>query len=324
MLDFRHIFARCARLAPVLPLLLCLAVPGWASGPDAAGIAALLGSLDPGERSMGLSALADCGQEALPGLLRALDDPSAQTRRGAVIGLALQPAPALAEARLLRALGDEDATVRSLAAHALARIGEPAATDVAALLGDPDEKIRVAAALSLSRMGTGAVPALAATLKNPDPGVAAKAAWLLGTMGPDAMPAVPALIRALATGDMRLVHVLAETIDLIGPDPAMACQELALIGLTRTGCPATRIGGEAAPTLVGLLSRPGTPLGNMALYVLARMGAEAEPALRAALATGTDGQKAAAALLLTGIDPSLARSLPEDLRRPLAGTKHIQ
>lgn len=323
MLDFRHISLWVAQLASALPLLFCLAMPAGASGPDAGGMAALLGSLDPGERSMGLSVLASCGQDALPGLLNALTNPSPQTRRGAVIGLALQPAPGLATHGLLRALRDEDATVRSLAAHALARIGEPAAPDVAALLGDPDDKARVAAALSLSRMGTGAVPALCATLRNPDPAVAAKAAWLLGALGPDGLPAVPALIRALDTDDMRLVHVLAETIDLIGPDPALACQELALIGLSRTGCLSARIGARAAPTLVKLLARPGTPLGHMALYALARMGSEAEPALRVALATGTDGQKAAAALLLTGIDPSLAHSLPEDLRKTLAGTMYI-
>ncbi|AMK10284.1 HEAT repeat domain-containing protein [Pseudodesulfovibrio indicus] len=323
MLDFRHIFARFARLAPVLPLLLCLAVPARASGPDGEGIAALLGSPDPAERSMGLSVLAGRGQDALPGLIRAMTDPSARIRRGAVIGVALQPAPALADDGLLRALRDDDATVRSLAAHTLARIGEPVAGDLAALLGDPDDKVRVAAALALSRMGTGAIPALCSALDSPDPAVTAKAAWLLGALGSDGLPAVPALTRALGTSDMRLVHVLAETIDLIGPAPAMACQELALIGL-RTGCPVTRIGGGAAPTLVKLLARPGTPLGHMALYALARMGSEAEPALRAALATGTEGQKAAAALLLTGIDPTLAHSLPEDLRKTLAGTMHIQ
>jgi hypothetical protein len=63
-------------------------------------------------------------------------------------------------------------------------------------------------------------------------------------------------------------------------------------------------------------------MGLMALYTLARMGAQAEPALRAVLATGTDGQKAAAAMLLTGIDPDLAHTLPKDLRRSLSGALH--
>jgi hypothetical protein len=193
---------------------------------------------------------------------------------------------------------------------------------VARLLASPDEHVRVAASLCLSRMGRDAVPALAAMLDRDDPPVQAKAAWLLGALGPEAMPAVPTLIRALTTRDMRLVHVLAESLDLIGPDPALVFRQMTLLGSEDANRPFARLGAAAAPALVKLLARPGTPMGQMALYTLARMGAQAEPALRAALATGNDGQKAAAALLLTGIDPDLAHTLPEDLRRSLGGALH--
>ncbi|MEZ7197144.1 HEAT repeat domain-containing protein [Pseudodesulfovibrio karagichevae] len=325
MLDFRHVFA-ASRLVPALLFTLTLALtpatPASASGPDALRIAGQLGSADAGERALGLSALRENGQAALPGLLQGLSAPDADVRRGAVYGLALQPAPALALDRQLKALGDPDPTVRFLAANTLAQLGGLAAPDAARLLASPDDKVRVAASLCLSRMGPDAVPALAAMLRRDDPPVQAKAAWLLGAMGPEALPAAPALIRALKTRDTRLMHVIAEALDLIGPDPALVSRQMALLGTEGVNRPFAPIGSAAAPALVRLLTRPGTPMGLMALYTLARMGAQAEPALRAVLATGTDGQKAAAAMLLTGIDPDLAHTLPEDLRRSLSGALH--
>ena len=312
-MDIRHIFL------PALLLCLLTAAPAGASAPDPARIAAMLGSQDRAENALGLAALKTCGQSALPGLIRAADDPAAPVRRGAVMGLILQPAPALAQDALLRAMRDPDFTVRYLAAHALARIGSPAASDVAALLGDPDDTVCAAAILSLRSMGPASIPALTRLLERDNPVLQAKAAWILADLGPRAMPAVPALIRALKTGDIRLVHVLAEVLDMIGPDPATVCHEMLLIGTDRTNQPFARLGAQAAPALVNLLARPGTPMAQIALYALARMGDQAEPALRAVLATGTEGQRAVAALLLTGIDPDLARSLPEDLRRSLGG-----
>jgi HEAT repeat protein len=325
MLDFRHIFA-ARQSVPVLLLVLSLALPAAASDappPDIRSVAAMLGSADSGQRSTGLAALRDQGQAALPGLLRVLADPDPAVRRGAIYGLALQPAPVLGLDGLLERLGDPDPTVRFLAAHTLARLGSLAAPDTARLLASPNHAVRVAAALALDRMGPAAVPALAALLKRDDPPVQAKAALLLESMGTGAKPAVPALIRALRTRDMRLVHVLAEALDLIGPDPALVYQQMTLLGNEGADRPFSRLGAAAAPTLVKLLARPGTPTGQMALYTLARMGAQAESALRAVLATGTDGQKAAAAMLLTGIDPDLAHSLPEALRKSLGGAIHL-
>ncbi|OIQ49734.1 HEAT repeat protein [Pseudodesulfovibrio hydrargyri] len=325
MLDFRHIIT-VRGLVPALlfALVLPLVPAASASASEQGGlhIAERLGSQDESERATGMSDLRRCGQEALPGLIRSLNAQDAAVRRGAVYGLALQPAPALAMEGLLKALGDPDPTVRSLAAHTLARIGRTAAQDVARLLACSDERARLAASLCLNRMGRDAIPALARLLQADDVAVQAKAAWLLGAMGPEAMPAVPALIRALATRDMRLVHVIAETLDLIGPDPALVFRQMTLLGSEDANRPFARLGADATPVLVRLLTRPGTPMGQMALYTLARMGAQAEPALRAALATGSDGQKAAAALLLTRIDPELARTLPEDLRRSLSGVLH--
>lgn len=325
-LDFRHFLCLGTALLIVMTLgtVQVRASAPTDSHPDPAQLADMLASMDAQARAEGIAAVQTDGVNYLPGLIAELESPSVERRRGAVIGLALMPTPGLTVDGLISALGDEDAIVRSLAAHALGKAGPIAAQPVAWLLSHSDNRVRVGAALALNKMGESAVPALASMIALKDPMVTAKAAWLLGVMGPKAMATVPTLIRALETDDMRLVHVLAETIDVIGPDPAMVYYELTMLGQERIACPATRVGAAAAPTLVKLLARPGTPLAHIALYTLARMGAVAKPALKAALATGNQGQKTAAALLLTDIDPKLAHTLPEDLRTALSGAMNNQ
>ncbi|MBG0790373.1 MAG: HEAT repeat domain-containing protein [Desulfovibrionaceae bacterium] len=315
----RHILCLRNAISAFLVLAVLLAA-GPVRADQAARAADLLVSRDSAQRAEGMALIEHDGLALMPGLARVLHSGGLVSRRGAAIGLSLMPIPAPAVDHLITGLADDDAVVRSLCAHGLGKIGAPAATEAAHLLTHSDNRVRIGAALALSKMGADAVPALAAMLRLQDPGVSARAAWLLGILGRDALPSVPALIRALETDDMRLVHLLAETIDSIGPDPAVVHHELLLLGSGRSRCPATRVGGAAAPTLVKLLARPGTPMANIALITLVRIGPAAEPALRLALATGTPSQRTAAALALTGIDPDLAATLPEDLRTVLSGT----
>ena len=321
MMDIRHIPGWKTGLILLLALFLC-AAPCRAD--QARHVADLLVSVDSAARAEGMALIGQHGQDLMPGLAKTLRAGGLIARRGAAIGLALMPVPALSADPLIQGLGDDDAVVRSLCAHGLGKIGAPAALRTAHLLTHSDNRVRVGAALALNKMGPAAIPALVGMFGLHDPEVTARAAWLLGVMGRDAMPAVPALIQALETDDMRLVHLLAETIDGIGPDPAMVHHELTLLGSDRINCPVTRVGGAAAPTLVKLLARPGTPMANIALYTLVRMGPAAEPALRLALSTGNPSQRTAAALVLTGIDPDLANSLPEDLRKALSGAMKTQ
>lgn len=320
MMDNRQ--KRVSAMAAALLVLVLAGAPCRAM--DAVRTADLLGGADRAGRARGLAALKASGQSLMPGLAEALRAGPLHQRRGAAIGLSLLPLPGLTAGPLIRGLADEDPVVRGLCAHGLGRIGEPAAEDTARLLTHSDNRVRVGAALALSKMGVHAIPALKAMLELRDPAVTARAAWLLGSLGRDALPAVPALIRALGTDDMRVVHVVAEALDAIGPDPATVAFELTMLGSGQTNCPVTRVGREAAPTLVRILARPGTPMAQFAFYTLARMGREAEPALRETLSTGTPNQRTAAALLLTGIDPGKASTLPEDLRRALSGAMKNQ
>ncbi len=58
-------------------------------------------------------------------LIPFLDDPAREVRQCAALGLSIKPAASASES-LVRALGDEDSMVSSLAANALVRLGAPA------------------------------------------------------------------------------------------------------------------------------------------------------------------------------------------------------
>jgi len=319
-------------LSLCLALLILTGPPGFSVAhassstvPATAGILAdRLGSPDPAIRRQAAAALADQGLAALAGLERALASPSPDRRRGAALGLGLLPIPALAEDALLGAMADPDVAVRSMAARSAAQAGPVLAPSLVALLAAPDPSQRNAAAYALTLMGSPAVDALARGLATANPFARAKAAWLLGHMGGKAASAIPALVRALDSTDPRVTHVVAEAIDLIGPNPGLVWHHMLLLGGPSGGFPLKRTGARAAPILVRLLARPGTPLAQIAFHALAAIGPDALPALRQAVTGGSPSQRTAAALLLSDIDRDSVLALPEDLRQSLSGARHEQ
>lgn len=306
---------------------LCLMGPAAAlagdtavDGPEIGAIAEQLASHDQTVRLAGMRRFAPYAPHALPFLLGIREYGSPAQRRGAIIGMALLPFPELIADHIVAALDDEDPTCRSLAAHTLAMVGPGVAPRLTDALGSESRTTRDAAAYAISLLGKAAVPALSRALDTDNPLTRAKAAWLLGNMGNDALAAVPALVRALDCDDVRAMHVVAEAIDLIGPDPALLIHHCLLVGST-PGNPVRRVGKRAAPTMVRLLSRPGTPLAQVAFRVLASMGDAATPELTSVLESGSPSQRTAAALLLVNIDPSMVHALPEDLRSSLTGAR---
>ncbi len=290
-------------------------------GPKIGAIAANLADKDEAVRKKSMRQLMVYGQAAMPFLIGIREYGSLSQRRGAIVGMALLPIPALATDHLMLALGDDDVATRSLAAHSLALIGAPAAPGLTQALSNDYQTIRDAAAYSLKLMGKESVSALANALATNDIFARSKAAWLLGGMGKDATPAIPALIRALNCTDIRVMHVVAEAIDLIGPDPALAYHHLIQLGSKPGTLPLHRLGRDAAPVLVQLLNRPGTPLGQIAFHTLGTIGEDAKPALMEVLANGSPSQRTASALLLVEIDPAMVYTLPDDVRSSLAGAK---
>jgi HEAT repeat protein len=101
---------------------------------------------------------------------------------------------------LIRALEDEDPSVRRSAASSIAMFGPSASAAIPALLeaaGDKAQGVRQAAALALGKIGLKAVPALQLALKDQNFKVRTSAARALGWMGPEAAEAIPDLIEAL-------------------------------------------------------------------------------------------------------------------------------
>jgi len=307
-------------LGNVLLLLAALtpAAAGASANPAVDELAARLGGADAAARQTAAADLRRLGQAPLPDLVERLRNGTPAQRRGSAVGIALLPMPGYAADGLLAALADPEPAVRGLAAHALAVIGAPVANKVAVLLASPAETVRTGAAYALMLMRDQAVPALAALLTTADSGLRAKAAWLLGRLGPLALPAAPALVRALDCPDARAMHVIAEAIDLIGPAPAVVVFHALQIG-RHGNHPVGKVGRDAIPTLVRLLTRPGTLTGQAAFRALASLGADAAPALEHAVASGSPGQRIAAALLLVDIDPDNVTRLPDDVREILAG-----
>src|SRR5262249_31493472 len=111
------------------------------------------------------------------------------------------------------------------------------------------------AAAALSNLGTYAVPHLIAALKVPDSRVQDEAARALGYMGAEAREAVPALAEMLKAP--RFEHLLQASIALL------------------------RIGRDAVPALICALKDQDGHVRDSAVWILGRIGPEAEEALPA-------------------------------------------
>ena len=103
---------------------------------------------------------------------------------------------------LEKLLGDEDGHIRSLAATAISKLGDPRATEpLEKLLADTYEDVQEAAVEALLNLRAGiSVAGLIDMLDNPNPSLRKNAALLLGRIG--VTDAVPALGFALKDGDI--------------------------------------------------------------------------------------------------------------------------
>lgn len=228
--------------------LLVLGLIRTASAQDAAEWSRRLGAPDLGQRREAAYQLGRIGpgaKEALPALVKAVDDPDKQVWSLALTAIAnLGPAALPALPDLLRALDGHSGR---------------AASDRERL---PQLQIRVGYALS--RLGAGARPALIEALHSPDAGVRQGAACGLGGMGPDAAEAVPALMVALTDSNPEVVREARDALGAIGTPALKPLQEAlaspdsrvragAVIAIGQVGAPAQ----GAAPALFELFDREG-------------------------------------------------------------------
>jgi HEAT repeat protein len=170
-------------------------------------------------------------QDAVPGLLQALQNPDERIRLRATIALGhlAQDIRAEEAVRALAArLKDDWIAVRRGAASALRQIGpqaREAVPDLVRALKDDDASLRAGAAAALGLIGPpakAAVPDLGLALKDADATVRRTAANALGSIGPTAKAAVLELIEALKDKDEYTRDNAAQALGRIGPAASAA------------------------------------------------------------------------------------------------------
>jgi HEAT repeat protein len=237
--------------------------------------------------------------ELLRSVTGALDSPDHEVRRHALMCVQfarmLSLAPLEAVPGVLRALEDADVTLRRLAAQALSAIatdargervglGEHGPTAVAALLRAIEDQDRMVKAFSYSALasmteaGSAAVPVLSVRLQSADPGERRLARCTLEGLGPYAAGAVPALSALLTSRDEYERMFTARTLGAIGSAAA-----------------------SATPGLVSGLRDANNDVAIMCADALGRIGpraAAALPSLRAAVGAdpGAFGGRGASAI----------------------------
>lgn len=216
---------------------------------------------------------------------------------------------------LVAALNTPEVGLRTNAATALGRIGDPRAVPaLSRALGDPSALVRQAAAQALGRIGTPeAAFALLRALSDPDLRVRVQAVRALGRTGqPMAAEPLVELLKQTAETAPELRQELIEALARLGGfavDPLLravqvrrpAVRQAAAEALGRLGDP------RAVPTLVKMLSDPNSQSVAAAAYALGRLGEPAITPLLERLDHPDSRVRRAAALALAGIgEPAVA------------------
>nr|WP_243850416.1 HEAT repeat domain-containing protein [Modestobacter marinus] len=202
-------------------------------------------------------------------------------------------------------LADRSADVRSAAARALGKAGDPASvTPLLAALAGPRPLPLGVVGMALLDLGTPVLPALRTALTDGSPAARALAAEVLGVHGdPAAAPGLLALLhdrwqppevrRAAATalGRIGSPQATAELTQLLATGPVPALQRVAAEALGRIGDPA------AVPTLVSGLHATDPGVRAACADALAAIGDEGRGRLRVlAIGSSPAGRAALAAL----------------------------
>ena len=174
---------------------------------------------DGENRNAAISAFAKLGSASVPVLREGVLD--RETRRTSLLSLqALGPAAAGAVEDLIDVLRTQPGQLRTIAADALAAVGEPAITPLLdrMIAGSSDGE---EAQRALAKIGSPAVPALVACFGKDDPLIELQARAVLEDMG---RRAVPALLEALADPDTR--QPVVKTLGMIGREAKPAIESL--------------------------------------------------------------------------------------------------
>ncbi len=255
-----------------------------------------LSDVDPMAIMPTLHTLADIGKDAVPLLIKALQDPSSRFWAEVVLGEIGPDAAAAAEplARLAQE-GEIEDRVQSILA--LARLGEAAkvaAPQLTAALESPDASLRYVAAYALGQLRVSeGDAALKVASESDDPFLVTLASWARARIHPEDVElrrlAVERLTAAITAEspevrragveglseldddlDKAQRHTLADTFASLLADPE---QQVALAA----GAGLIRLGPDAVDALLKTLSKPNARQAGM--EILAELGPAARPAL---------------------------------------------
>ncbi len=171
------------------------------------------------EAARSLSHIGDRAAEALPALIKTLDDKDEQVLAHVLIAITqLGPSARTAIPRLIVALKSKQPQVRYRSAFALGQVGAAAVGPLVEALDSDSVEQKTGAAMALARIGPDAVDAvdrLVQALDDADPRVRDEAARALGQVG---LKSVPQTLTALSTGNGGVRSGALLVLTEIGPD----------------------------------------------------------------------------------------------------------
>ncbi|MBI2479826.1 MAG: HEAT repeat domain-containing protein, partial [Planctomycetia bacterium] len=248
-------------------------------------LAALEASSDE-ERAEAAATIAKLGKDAVPTLVKMLDDPSPDARASAALGLGQIGIDdeAVIAALLIRLddaqLRSDDVPVWAFAARALGQLGPKSVPRLIAKLSADNRTGRRAAAVALHDIKPppkNAVPALITMLieNEPETRIAAMYA-ILGLDPKPAASAMPSLHLMLGSEDFHTQYWACRTIAAVGAPEALETVPK-LIELTASGVASVRSNAADAIGIIGVAvgERPVEPLTKMLAdqnYVVRRAG----------------------------------------------------
>lgn len=256
------------------------------------------------EKRAAIEELAQRGPEAVPILVKSLDDQNDRVRAKAIQALGrLAPAHAeLAVPRLFElALKDvadvEDWPNWILAFKAIGSFGKEALPHLEARWKDATPEIRASLCVAFAELGPAAAPAvplLVELLEKDEDANRRQAVGALGAIGPAAAPAVPVLRKMLYHEDFHTQYWACRALGAIGDDALPAVPDLidrlkngaasvkrnAAMALGRLG---PRIGREAIDALIAAVDDPLQPVREQAVLALGRLGPESAGYAREAI-----------------------------------------
>ncbi len=252
---------------------------------------------------------------SIPGICRLLADPDQAVADGAhaaVVRLGDAAVPALVQLLL-----DDIDALRTRALDALVEVGPSSLPQIVALLGDRNRDVRKCGAWAASAFGDAAVAPVTDVLAgSSDPDVRQSAATCLARIG--SSDAVNALIPALADAAEPVRVTVVRCLEHIGDSRAVP--GLLRVASTSDGADqqaAARalqgFGAEAVPALAAALADSGSPEGRFARELLKELGEVSVEGLLEALPGAAPAHQAALIQVLSSTGPEEAAPRVLDL-----------